>query len=182
MLVKRSRTEGRALPAERLYRSLVSILVGIVVLVAGGALGGCDTVSSPGETQRPSVSALQLAPDSVNQSDLPPDQVQDSTAQVPLNLSARATDPDGTVARVVFVIEPSSNPRGTVSGQLPAQSQSSSLYGGQLAFSIPLVDEIYTVRVFAVDDDSLTSNQVTGQLRFVPTDSSNAATTLTLSK
>jgi len=136
---------------------------------------------SPEEIQRPSVSALQVVPDSVHQSDLPPDQVQDSTAQVPLQLSARATDPDGSVVRVVFVLEPSSDPRGTVSGQLPAQSESSSLYGGQLALSLPLVDEIYTVRVFAVDDDSLASNQVTGQLRFVPTDSSTTTTALTLS-
>ena len=182
MLEKRSRTEDRALPPGRLYGSLLSILVAAVVLGGGLALGGCDTAPSPEETQRPSVAALQVVPDSVHQSDLPPDQVQDSTAQVPLQLSARATDPDGTVARVVFVIEPSSNPRGTLSGRLPAQSESSSLYGGQLPLSLPLVDEIYTVRVFAVDDDSLASNQVTGQLRFVPTDSSDTSSVLTLSQ
>jgi hypothetical protein len=153
-----------------------------VLLVGGLALGGCDTAPTPEETQRPSVSGLQLVPDSVHQSDLPPDQVEDSTAQVPVQLAARATDPDGSVVRVVFVLEPSSNPRGTISGRLPAQSQGASLYGGQLALSLPLVDEIYTVRVFAVDDDSLASNQVTGQLRFVPSDSSNAAIAPTLSE
>lgn len=165
------------------FLTILGRLLGALLLVAGlWGLGGCDTVPTPDETQRPSVSALQVVPDSVHQSDLPPDQVQDSTAQVPLQLSARATDPDGSVVRVVFVLEPSSDPRGTVSGRLPAQSQSSALYGGQLALSLPLVDEIYTVRVFAVDDDSLASNQVTGQLRFVPTDSSNTTTALTLSK
>ena len=165
------------------FLTILGRLLGTLLLVVGlWSLGGCDTAPSPEEIQRPSVSALQVVPDSVHQSDLPPDQVQDSTAQVPLQLSARATDPDGSVVRVVFVLEPSSNPRGTLSGQLPAQSESSSLYGGQLALSLPLVDEIYTVRVFAVDEDSLTSNQVTGQLRFVPTDSSNTATSLTLSQ
>ena len=165
------------------FLTILGRLLGALLLVAGlWGLGGCDTAPAPEETQRPPVSNLQLVPDSIHQSDLPPDQVQDSTAQVPLNLSARATDPDGTVVRVVFVLEPSSNPRGAISGRLPAQSQSPSLYGGQLALSLPLVDEIYTIRVFAVDDDSLASNQVTGQLRFVPTDSSNTSAALTLSK
>ncbi len=166
------------------FSSIVARLLGAVLL--GGSLvlwSGCDTVPAPDRDQQPpSVSALQVVPDSIHQSDLPSDQVQDSTARVPLEVSARATDPDGTVVRVMFVIEPSSNPRGTVSGRLPSRSQSSSLYGGQLAFSVPLVNEIYTVRVFAVDDDSLASNQVMGQLRFVPTDSSNAAVAPTLSE
>jgi hypothetical protein len=165
------------------FLTILGRLLGALLLVAGlWGLGGCDTAPAPEETQRPSVSNLQLVPDSIHQSDLPPDQVQDSTAQVPLNLSARATDPDGTVVRVVFVLEPSSNPRGAISSRLPAQSQSPSLYGGQLALSLPLVDEIYTIRAFAVDDDSLASNQVTGQLRFVPTDSSNTSAALALSK
>jgi hypothetical protein len=112
------------------------------------------------------VSALEVVPDSVHESELPSDQVQDSTAQVPLDIAARATDPDGSINRVVFLLEPSSNPRGTASGTLPAVEDA--LYEGRLAFSVPLIDEIYTVRVFAVDDDSLASNQVAGQFRFVP--------------
>ncbi len=147
-----------------------------MVLVGGLVLGGCDTVSTPEETQPPSVAGLQVVPDSLHESDLPPDQVQDSTAQVPIVIdSVRATDPDGTVQRVVFVLEPSSNPRGTLSGTLPAQDRP--LYGAGLTLSLPLIDEIYTVRAFAVDDDSLASNQVTGQFRFVPADSSGAETT-----
>ena len=152
-----------------------SILVRLVgALVVSLGLWGCDTVPAPETRQPPSVSGLQIVPDSVHQSDLPPDQVQESTAVVPLVIdSVRATDPDGSVARVVFVLEPSSNPRGTVSGGLPVQTRP--VYGGQLPLSLPLVDEIYTVRVFAVDDDSLASNQVTGQFRFVPADTSNEA-------
>lgn len=147
-------------------------LVAAALLVGGlGLWGGCDTAPSPDrEQQPPSISALQVLPDSIHQSDLPLDQVEDSSAQVPLDISARAADPDGTVERVVFLLEPSSNPRGTVSGTLPVAEED--LYGGRLPFTVPLVDEIYTVRVFAVDDDSLTSNRVTGQFRFVPSDSS----------
>lgn len=155
--------------------SILRCLLGAAVLVAGlGLWGGCDTVPAPDrEKQPPFVSSLQVVPDSIHESDL--DQVTDSSAQVPLDISAQATDPDGTIARVVFVLEPSSNPRGTVSGALPVVE--GALYGGRLAFSVPLIDEIYTVRVFAVDDDSLSSNQVTGQFRFVPADSSDAETT-----
>ncbi|MFB6098150.1 MAG: hypothetical protein ABEK84_03370 [Salinibacter sp.] len=140
-----------------------------VVLVAVTLLWGCDTVPPPEERRPPSVAGLRIVPDSLHASDLPDKRVQDSTAQVPLEIAARATDPDGTVARVMFVIEPSSAPRGTVSGRLPAQD--GSVYGGRLSLAVPLADEIYTVRVFAVDDDSLASNQVTGQFRFVSSDS-----------
>lgn len=157
--------------------SILGRLAAAVLLVGGlGLWGGCDTVPAPErDRQAPSVSALEVVPDSVHESDLPSDQVQDSSARVPLNISARATDPDGSVARVVFVLEPSSNPRGTASGTLPVVEDA--LYGGRLAFSVPLVDEIYTVRVFAVDDDSLTSNQVTGQFRFVPSGASDTSAT-----
>jgi hypothetical protein len=152
---------------------ILSRLLGI--LLVGGGLGlstGCDTVPAPEGTQRPSVSALQVVPDSLHQSDLPPDQIQDSLAQDTLTIGVRATDPDGSVARVVFVIEPSSNPRATISGSLSLVEPP--LYGGGVPLSLPLVDEIYTIRVFAVDDDSLSSNQVTGQFRFVPVDTSEA--------
>lgn len=159
--------------------SIVARLLGAVVL--GGSLwvgGGCDTVPAPDRNQQPpSVAELQIVPDSVRESALPPDQIQDSLAQDTLTISARATDSDGTVERVVFVLEPSSNPRSPISGQLPPVPQSSSLYGAGLPVSFPLVDEIYTIRVYAVDDDSLASNQVTGQFRFVASDSSDAQST-----
>ena len=148
--------------------SISKRLLAAVLLMGGvGLWGGCDTAPSPDRNlQAPSIAALQLVPDSIHQSDLPPEQVQDSSAQVPLDISARATDPDGSIERVVFTLEPSSNPRATASGRLPLVEEDR--YGGRLAFAVPLVDEIYTVRVFAVDDDSLTSNQATGQFRFVP--------------
>ena len=150
-------------------------LLGAVLIVGGPALwGGCDTVPAPERTQRgPSVADLQVTPDSVHGSDLDDEQIVDSLAQVAVDVSARVADPDGTVERVVFVFEPSSNPRGTLSGTLPP-ANNATRYGGRLGLSLPLVDEVYTVRVFAVDDDSLSGNQVTGQFRFVPTDTSGA--------
>ncbi|WP_263841767.1 hypothetical protein [Salinibacter sp.] len=150
-------------------------LLAAVLIVGGAALwGGCDTVPAPDRDQRrPSVANLQITPDSVHESDLSEGEIVDSLAQVTVDLSARATDPDGTVARVAFLFEPSSNPRGTLSGTLSELSEEGR-YGGRLELSIPLRDEIYTLRVFAVDDDSLSGNQVTGQFRFVPSDTSEA--------
>ena len=154
---------------------ILSRLLGI--LLVGGGLGvstGCDTVPAPDRDQRrPSVASLQVTPDSVHESDLSPEEIVDSLAQVAVDLSVRATDPDGTVERVAFLFEPSSNPRGTLSGTLSALG-AEGRYGGRLELSLPLRDEIYTVRVFAVDDDSLSSNQVTRQFRFVPVDTSEA--------
>ena len=114
---------------------------------------------------------LQVVPDSINGADLAPDQVQDTTAQVPVTVAAKATDPDGRVERVVFTIEPASRPRATAVGRL--DSLQSTQYGRAFRLSIPAtVPEIYTVRVYAVDNDSLSSNQVVGQFRFVPEEGS----------
>ncbi|WP_233993591.1 hypothetical protein [Salinibacter altiplanensis] len=155
--------------------SILGRLLGAVLIGGGLALwGGCDTVPAPERTQRgPSVADLQVTPDSVHESELDDEQIVDALAQVAVDVSARAEDPDGTVERVVFVVEPSSNPRGTFSGSL-SPSSNEMRYGARLGLSLPLSDEIYTIRVFAVDDDSLSSNQVTGQFRFVPTDTSGA--------
>jgi hypothetical protein len=137
------------------------------VLAAGLFALGCDQVSRPEVGQPPSVSALEVTPDSVSAADLPPDQVQDSVARVPLSIAAAATDPDGTVERVVFTIEPSSNPRGTASGAL--RPQQGDRYRRAIGLGVPLSrDEVYTIRVFAVDNDSLASNQAIGRFRFEP--------------
>jgi len=136
-------------------------------LAAGLIVLGCDQVSRPETGQPPSVSALEVTPDSVNAADVPPDQVQDSVARVPLTIAATATDPDGTVERVVFTIEPSASPRGTASGTL--HREQGTRYRRDIGLGVPLsLDEVYTIRVFAVDDDSLASNQSIGRFRFEP--------------
>jgi hypothetical protein len=49
------------------------------------------------------------------------------------------------------------------------------VYSDTLVLGLPLINEIYTVRVFAIDDDSLASNQVTGQFRVVAADTAGTA-------
>jgi hypothetical protein len=138
--------------------------------MGAGILTGCDQVGTPevGTGQRPLVSDVVVQPDSVNAADLSPDQVQDSLARVPLAIAAGITDPDGQIERVVFTVEPSSSPRGTASGSLQEQQQEG-VYARQIALRVPVtLNEVYTVRVFAVDDDSLESNQGVARFRFVP--------------
>ncbi|MFB6247361.1 MAG: hypothetical protein ABEL97_02190 [Salinibacter sp.] len=144
----------------------------LLLLAAGlllvGGLAGCDQggVADRSRGQAPLVSGLVVRPDSVNAARVPPQQVQDSLAQIGLRLRVRATDPDGAIERVQFTIEPASNPQGTATGTL--QRESDSLFARTLGLRVPVFrTEVYTVRVFAVDDDSLASNQVLGQFQFV---------------
>jgi len=144
----------------------VSVLLGVVLVV--GAVGGCDQggVERDAPGRAPLVSALEVRPDSVNAADVPADRVQDSLAVIGLRLQAHVEDPDGEVERVPFTIEPASNPRGTASGTL--QRQNDSLYAREVGLRVPVfLTEVYTVRVFAVDDDSLASNQGIGQFQVV---------------
>jgi len=136
----------------------------MVVSVAGGCDQGAVERDPPGRA--PLVSALEVRPDSVNAADVPADRVEDSLAVIGLRIEARIRDPDGSVERVPFTIEPASNPRGTATGTL--QRQSDSLYAREVGIRVPVfLTEVYTVRVYAVDDDSLASNQGVGQLQFV---------------
>lgn len=137
----------------------------LAALLATGVVVGCDHgPSGTSQKQAPLVSGLEVQPDSVNVADL---SVEDSLAQVPLALRIRARDADGTVERVVFTIEPAGNPRGTATGTL--QEQEGDVFARQLGLRVPVaVEEVYTVRVFAVDDDSLASNQALGRVQVVP--------------
>lgn len=147
--------------------SLLRVLLPTALLFVG-SLAGCDQGGAVDRSrdQAPLVSGLVLRPDSVNAADVPSQQVQDSLAQISLRLRVRATDPDGTVERVQFTVEPASNPRGTATGTL--QRENDSLFVRELGLRVPVfLTEVYTVRVFAVDDDSLASNQTLGQFQFV---------------
>mgnify|MGYP006297026093 CR=1 FL=1 len=139
------------------------LFVGILLL--GLISTGCDQVPALDfSPQRPSVYGLDISPDSLSAADLDSSLVQDSVAQVPVEVAVQAEDPDGEVERVVFTFEPSSNPRGAAFGQLEERSEGT--YGQRFGLSLPLRDEVYTVRVYAVDDDSLSSNQGIGRFRF----------------
>lgn len=150
---------------------LVGAALGVVILTTS-----CDQVpsSETGDGQRPLVSDLVVIPDSVTAGDLAPTE-QDSVGRDTVTMLARAQDPDGTIERVVFTIEPSSNPRGTASGRLEELPEDEfpgfgeNLYGRSIILPFPrFVDEVYTVRIFSVDDDSLESNQGIAQFRYLP--------------
>jgi hypothetical protein len=112
------------------------------------------------------VTNLSLAPDRVDVAALPDEQVQDSIARVPVAVTVEAADPDGRVARVFFTLEPS-RLRGAAI-RVPLDSIAPRTYGVNVSIGLPArTDEVYTVRGYAVDDDSLISNQVQGQLRVV---------------
>lgn len=148
--------------------SRLRLLLPAAALLLMGGLAGCDAGGGVDRSRgrAPLVSGLVLQPDSVNAASVPAQQVQDSLAQVVLRLRVRATDPDGAIERVQFTVEPASNPRGTAAGTL--QRESDSLFVRQLGLRVPVfLTEVYTVRVFAVDDDSLVSNQALGQFQFV---------------
>lgn len=170
---------GRAERASFTYTNLIvpsrtGLIVGVVeiaVLSLAVIVASCDQAPQASDTggTRPLVSTLTIAPDSVNAVDLRSNQVEDSLAKIPLDIEARVTDPDGTVERVVFTIEPSTNPQGTASGALSSRGEA--VYGRRVVIRVPVfLSEVYTVRVFAVDDDSLASNQGLGQFRFVAED------------
>lgn len=134
-----------------------------------GSLVGCDDLPgvAPTDPRPPEVSNFTFAPDSVNAANLSPEQIQDGQAQVNLQVGVTAEDPDGTVRRVLFTIAPASTPGESIQGELVQESDTQ--YGAAITVGLPAgVDEIYTIRVFAIDDDDLTSNQAIGTLRFVP--------------
>jgi len=137
---------------------LWALLVGLVLT------GGCDSVpsSSTDERRSPRVSNLQIVTDSIRVME------EDSLAEVVLGVAVQAVDPDGRIAQVISILEPASNPRGAASVEL--QSSEGAIYARRIGLTVPLAEEIFTIRTFAVDDDSLTSNQVTGQFRFDPDD------------
>lgn len=116
--------------------------------------------TGPNDLEPPRVSDLRLQVDSTVVSQ------PDSTAEIVLSIVVRAVDPDGTIDRTVFALEPASSPRRTAFGRLaPVEG---AFYGRRLRLTVPLVREQYTTRVFAFDSDSLASNQVTGQFQFIP--------------
>lgn len=136
-------------------RLVCGLLLGLCVF-----WGACDTVpGQTGERQSPRVSALQIIVDSVQVVEA------DSLVEIDMITSVRAADPDGAVERVVFTLEPASNVQQTVAAEL--QSTDGSVYAGRVGVSVPLVSEVYSVRIFAEDDDGLASNWTTSQFRLV---------------
>lgn len=137
--------------------------------IAGGLLVGCDPVPGPPSLnqQQPVVSALVVAPDTVRAADLPDDRVANGQALIDIAVEVTARDPDGAIDRVLVFVDPAygvSSP-----GLAPLPRIEGDRYGGTSRYPVALEQaELLVLRAFAVDDDSLTSNQVTAQVRYMP--------------
>lgn len=149
----------------------------VALLVVLPVVTGCDEAPGPDPVDRRppvvqnfayEVEGFSGRPDSITIADLPPDQRTDTTATVRLLLLATAADADGAVERVAFTIEPASAPRASLEDELPPTENDPRLYGLNVGLTLPAVDELYTLRVFAVDTDSLVSNVALGQIRLIP--------------
>lgn len=133
----------------------------------GAFVLGCDQVSAPTEKRPPTVSQLVVAPDTLDAATLEPVPDRDSLVRDTVGISIRADDPDGEIERVTFIIEPALNPRGTIAG--PMSRANNDRYVGGAILNVPRYREAtYTIRVYAVDKDSLASNQGVGRLQVIP--------------
>lgn len=135
----------------------------------------CDTTPGPTalDLQQPVVSALALAPDTVRAADLPADQVADGEALVDVTVEVTARDADGTIDRVLVVFDPAYGT--STPGVAQLLRIEGDRYGGIQRYPLATdQSDRITVRAFAVDNDSLTSNQVATQLHYLA-DQSNAA-------
>lgn len=137
--------------------------VACAVLLLGLLSGGCDQAAGPEarDGTPPVVSDLVLVPDTAA---VP---VDTATATIEVGIEAHVRGSDGAVERVVFTLDPKSNPQSAISDRLVQRVNEQ--YLRQFQLSLPTREDVYTVRVYAVDDDSLTSNQVLGQFQVVPT-------------
>ncbi|PEN14388.1 hypothetical protein CRI94_04970 [Longibacter salinarum] len=142
----------------------------LVVAVAISMLTACDQVpgSADRSLQPPVVADFDYSPDSVDAGTVDPSRVTDTTVTVDLRLLTAVEDTDSDIERVVFTIEPGSAPRATIDGTLSEVSGQEGVYGAAIDLTLPRADALYTLRVFAVDTDSLTSNVGLGQLRVLP--------------
>ena len=136
------------------------LLLGAFALGALLVVGGCDSAPGPQplDPLAPVVSDLAFSPDSVYFDDVV---AANDSAAVELSISVHAEDPDGgAVERVAYVVE------GQFEGTIAAGTLDGDGDGRYAATTSLLLGRgqrgLYTVLVYAVDDDGLLSNQVRG--------------------
>lgn len=139
-----------------------------VLISLGGAVlwgmlvMGCDEVSQRGfeDGRPPRVLDITVTPATVRAP------ASAETTEPMVNIEARAEDPDGRVERVEFRLESAA---GLVETRLGPLSQTEDgMYSRTLSPTLPVTEDVYSVRVFAVDDDGHASNQAIGQFTVVP--------------
>lgn len=139
----------------------------LVVFCLG--LAACDSAPGirPVGQRAPVLSGFGLTPTDVSSDGLPAGwTMEDGTATGPITVSANASDPDGNVAGVFYVVQsPYDNTQPLAQGPLEATGGAG--YAATFPVSIPAgAVGNYTVLVYAVDDDGLLSGETRGLLRF----------------
>lgn len=138
-------------------------------LVAAVAVGltGCDSAPGPDgpEGTPPVISGFSHSPDFVDLATLPPEQLTDTTIVVPFSVGVTATDADGDLASVVFVVQ------SLLSGEQPVLvgllTGSGATYSGGGTLVVPAgTIANYSVLVYASDEEGLISNRARGLVRF----------------
>ena len=139
-----------------------------MALLASFSLGGCD--SAPGvdgpEGSPPEVSGLSFTPTFVDLATLPPEQQTDTTAVVPFSVHVGATDPDGDLRSVYYVVQ------SLVAGEPPIlQGEMTEGDFSYLAEAVLVVPKgaiaNYSVLVYAVDEAGQISNRGRGLVRVI---------------
>lgn len=128
-------------------------------------LAGCDTAPGPeAPGSGPVVSELRYDPPSIVVSTLPDGSVSGGKVTVPFSLSVRASDPDGDLAQVSWVLRgPDAGTAPVASGDLAVQT--GGRFGTTTTLSLPVaVTGRYTVVVFASDRVGRLSNETRGSL------------------
>lgn len=154
-----------------LLRSVTWCVQAAALSAIGLLLAACDPVPGPAslDQQLPTVSAFVVTPDTVRAADLPADQVTNGQALIDITIEVTARDPDGTVDRVLAFIDPAYG--ASTPGLARLLHIEGDRYGGVQRYPIATDQaDLFTVRAFAIDDDSLTSNQVAAQIHYLPND------------
>ncbi len=129
-------------------------------------LGGCD--SAPGvdgpDGSPPVITGFSFSPAFVDLATLPPDQQTDTTAVIPFSIQVRASDDDGDLQAVEYLVQ------ALVAGQPPLLQGSMSGSGAQFSADANLTVPLgaianYSVLVYAVDANGQISNRSRGLVR-----------------
>lgn len=139
------------------------------VCAAGLFLAGCDAAPgarSDGGTP-PRLSAFSYSPQSVVLEQVPPQNVSETTVEVPFEVSVQVSDPDGDLSAVVLVVQrPNPNAAPVVAGTLSALG--GGRYGTTGVLTLPKAEVgNYTVLVYAQDEAGARSDEYRGLLRYL---------------
>lgn len=140
------------------------ILLGLLL-----SLAACDSAPGPADLnpRPPVLSDFSFGPEVVNPGQLPEGwQATDDGVSGPVTVRVTASDPDGTVDEVRYVVQSPTDPTQPLAlGLLDAAG--GARYEASFTLELPpgAVGN-YTVLVFAIDDDRVQSGEVRGLLRF----------------